>query len=281
MLKRLIVAAVGIPAAFYLVYLGGWPLAAALAALAGVGAFEVYRLADGGGVRALVLLGILGAVAMPFGALMARPGGPLEPRWLPLLGGGWIIAIMLVALGTRSPQERPLAAVSITVFGAIYTGGLPSFLLWLRHSPIAPTPWAATWLVFLPLAATWICDTLAMLGGSVIGGPKLAPVVSPKKTWAGTVAGGVGAVLIAPVYGRFVLEPLGMSIPFLALLLIGLGVGILGQLGDLAKSLFKREANVKDSGGFFPGHGGVVDRFDSLYWVIPTTVLILRAFEAA
>jgi phosphatidate cytidylyltransferase len=73
----------------------------------------------------------------------------------------------------------------------------------------------------------------------------------------------------------------GITIPIVALLLIGLGVGTVGQLGDLAKSLYKREAGVKDSGTFFPGHGGVLDRLDSLYFVIPTTVLILRAFEAA
>jgi phosphatidate cytidylyltransferase len=82
------------------------------------------------------------------------------------------------------------------------------------------------------------------------------------------------------VYGQFVLERVGIHIPFAALLLTGVAVGTLGQLGDLAESLFKREAGVKDSGAFFPGHGGVLDRLDSLYWAIPLTVIVLRAFDA-
>jgi phosphatidate cytidylyltransferase len=72
-----------------------------------------------------------------------------------------------------------------------------------------------------------------------------------------------------------------VRIPLPALMLVGLAIGTLGQLGDIAESLFKREAGVKDSGTFFPGHGGVLDRLDSLYWGIPVTVIILRAFHAA
>ena len=171
-------------------------------------------------------------------------------------------------------------AVSVTAFGALYAGGLPAFLLWLRHGAVSRSAWAATWLVFLPLALTWISDTLAMIGGSLVGGAKLAPVLSPKKTWAGAVAGAVAAPLLAPLYGRWVLGAVGIEVPVVALVLVGLGVGILGQLGDLAESLFKREAGVKDSGGFFPGHGGVLDRLDSLYWGIPVTVVVLKAFGA-
>jgi phosphatidate cytidylyltransferase len=274
--KRLVVAAVGIPAAFYLVYLGGWFLAATLALLAALGALELYRLAGHDGVQPLVTVGVLGALAMPFAALGARR--LTDGRILVLLGAAWLLVIMLLALRARTPQDRPLAAVAITSFGALYTGGLPSFLLWLRESTAASDAWSATWLVFLPLALTWICDSLAMAGGSLVGGAKLAPVISPHKTWAGFVVGAIGATLLAPLYGYLVLDRVGVHVPILALLLVGLGIGTLGQLGDLAESLFKREAQVKDSGSFFPGHGGVLDRLDSLYWGIPTTVLILRMF---
>jgi phosphatidate cytidylyltransferase len=224
----------------------------------------------------LVQIGVLGALAMPFAALGARRFG--DARLLVLLGAAWMVVVMLLALRTRTPQDRPLAAVAITAFGALYTGGLPSFLLWLRESPAASSAWAATWLVFLPLALTWICDSLAMAGGNWVGGAKLAPVISPHKTWSGFVTGAIGATLLGPLYGYLVLDRVGVHVPVLALLLVGLGIGTLGQLGDLAESLFKREAQVKDSGSFFPGHGGVLDRLDSLYWGIPTTALILRAF---
>ena len=274
------VAAVGIPAAFYLVYLGGWFLVATLSALGGLGAAELFRLAERRAVRPLFSAGVVGALLMPLMVTAAVTGRPVDAPWAALLLAGWLILIMLVALRLRSPEDRPLSAVAITAFGALYTGGLPAFLVWLRESPSAVTPLAGTWLVFLPLAITWICDSLAMLGGSMIGGARLAPVLSPKKTWSGAIVGALGAAIIGPLYGMLVLERVGVRIPTVALVLVGLGIGTIGQLGDIAESLFKREAGVKDSGTFFPGHGGVLDRLDSLYWGIPITVIILRAFHS-
>jgi phosphatidate cytidylyltransferase len=274
------VAAVGIPAALYLVYLGGWFLVATLSALAALGASELYRLAEQRAVRPLFHLGMIGALWMPIGVFALRTGRPVSFPWVVLIGVAWLILIMLMALKERAPEDRPLSAVAITAFGAVYTGGLPAFLVWLRESPAAGSPWAATWLVFLPLSLTWICDSLAMMGGSLIGGAKLAPVLSPKKTWSGALVGAAGAAILGPVYGVLVLERVGLRLPVAALVLVGVGVGTIGQLGDIAESLFKREAGVKDSGTFFPGHGGVLDRLDSLYWSIPTTVMVLLAFKA-
>ena len=114
-----------------------------------------------------------------------------------------------------------------------------------------------------------------MAGGRLIGGPKLAPVLSPNKTWAGACSGGVGGVMIGAVYGALVLAPTGVVIPLWQLAVFGLAITIAGQVGDIIESLFKREAGVKDSGSFFPGHGGVLDRLDSLYWVLPTSVAML------
>ena len=166
----------------------------------------------------------------------------------------------------------------MTVFGATYAGGLPAFLLVLRHAEAALSVWAALWLVFLPLVVTWVSDTAAMAGGSLIGGRRLAPVLSPNKTWAGAISGSVGALLLAPVYG--LLAPEGVSLAVWQLAVFGLVISVVGQGGDVAESLIKREVGVKDSGTFFPGHGGVLDRFDSLYWAIPTSVLMLMLFGA-
>jgi phosphatidate cytidylyltransferase len=131
--------------------------------------------------------------------------------------------------------------------------------------------------VFFPLVVTWVCDTAAMFAGRAIGGPKLAPVVSPGKTRAGGVAGVIGALVVAPVFARFVFPPLGVAGSLAALLLIAAVLGVLGQVGDLAESLFKREAGVKDSSHLIPGHGGVLDRLDALYVVIPVTAALYRA----
>ncbi len=276
--RRILVAAVGIPLALLIVYVGGWALAGLLAVFGVLGANETYRLALRGGVRPLAVTGSLGAAAMPLATAAslggARPGGGL---WA-LAVAGWVMLTVGLA-ARRGPGERPLAAIGITLFGAAYAGGLPAFLLVLRHGGVASSAWAATWLVFLPLAVVWICDSLAMAGGAVVGGAKLAPVLSPNKTWAGAIVGSASALVVAPVYGAILLRPHGVELPWWQLMIFGLVVSAAGQMGDVAESLLKREVGVKDSGGIFPGHGGVLDRFDALYWALPLSVALLYLFE--
>jgi phosphatidate cytidylyltransferase len=274
--RRIGVAAIGIPATVGLIYLGGWALVAVLAALGAVGAFELYRLAARQGVRALVVPGCVGAALFPAAAWLTMPAGPgLAPRWFAFLMALWLIGVMATAVATRPPNDGPTAGLGVTVLGALYAGGFPAFLLLLRH-PAAPLgAVAGTALALFPLVLTWICDTFAMAGGALIGGPKLAPVLSPAKTWAGAVTGTLGALLAALAYGRWALAPLGVPLSPTILLVSAAAVAALGQLGDVAESLFKREAGVKDSGAVFPGHGGVLDRLDSLYWAIPTVALVV------
>jgi phosphatidate cytidylyltransferase len=273
--QRILVAAIGIPATFALLYFGGWLLSGALAALGVLGALEFYRLAGARGHRPLALPGTVGAALMPLAA-WAGQAGSLGSWQGPAVGGAlWLTAVHAAAMVRRRPEQGPMAAVGITVFGALYAGGLPAFLLILRHFPGTPSPWAGAALAGLPLVLTWICDTGAMAGGAWIGGPKLAPVLSPAKTWAGALAGAAAATVAAPLYGRWVLSPLGVLLPWTLLAGCGLVAATVGQLGDLAESLFKREAGVKDSGGVFPGHGGVLDRLDSLYWNIPVITGLL------
>jgi phosphatidate cytidylyltransferase len=279
MIRRVAVAAVGIPTALGIVYLGGWVLAGLLALFGVAGAAEFYRLGSRAGVRPLVHPGYLGAAALPLLAFALAPGGPgLDARWALVAVVGWFIGTAALGLATRRPADQPLESVSLTVFAALYAGGLPAFLLTIRHGAAFSSPWAATWLVFLPLAVTWVSDSLAMGGGSLIGGRKLAPVVSPNKTWAGAISGTLGGAVLAPLYGMLVLQPLGIAVSWWLLVVFGLVISTVGQLGDLAESLFKRQVGVKDSGTFFPGHGGVLDRFDSLYWVVPTSAALFAAF---
>lgn len=269
-----------IPSALAVVYLGGWALTLSLAAFGVVGASEFYRLAEAGGVRALKVIGLVGAALPALAAFGVSSDGPgWGPEWFVFLISLWVIGILTIAMRTRSPDEQPLASVSVTVFGALYAGGMTAFAILLRHPEAPYTSWGATWLVFLPLAVVWICDSLAMGFGSWIGGAKLAPVLSPNKTWAGAISGSVGGgFIVAPVYGHFILERVGIALPVWQLIVLGLVVSSLGQVGDVAESLFKREAGVKDSGAFFPGHGGVLDRFDSIYWALPVAAIILRLY---
>jgi phosphatidate cytidylyltransferase len=181
-------------------------------------------------------------------------------------------------LMARAPADRPMSATGVTLLGVGYTGALPAFLLAIRHTEYPVRSWTGAWLVFFPLVVTWVCDTAAMFAGRAFGGPKLAPRVSPGKTWSGSTAGLIGGILIAPVFGSLIFPRVGLDIPLWQLGAIAASLSVIGQVGDLVESLFKREAGVKDSSHLIPGHGGVLDRFDSLYFVIPAAAVLYRVF---
>jgi phosphatidate cytidylyltransferase len=125
---------------------------------------------------------------------------------------------------------------------------------------------------------TWVCDTAAMFGGRTFGGPKLSPVVSPGKTRSGAIAGVVGALAVAPLFSEWLFPRAGLVLGLGQALAIAGVLSVVGQVGDLAESLFKREAGVKDSSRLLPGHGGILDRLDSLYFVVPVTAAMYRFF---
>jgi phosphatidate cytidylyltransferase len=279
---RVLVAAIAIPVAAAVIYAGGWVLAGMLAVLAVAGTLELYRMAEQAGLRPILMPGVAGAALIPLGVFAALPaGGAVPVRWLVFAAAGWLILTVSIGTFSRGTGDRPLASVAVTLFAAVYAGGLPAFLLPIRHAPGLPSPLAASALVLLPLVTTWICDTAAMEVGMRVGGPRLAPLLSPKKTWSGAIGGSLGGVIAAPLFGVLALERLGIALPLWQLALFGLVVSTVGQIGDVSESLFKREVGIKDSGTFFPGHGGVLDRLDSLYWVLPTAAFLLALFRIA
>lgn len=292
--QRVVVAAVGIPLAVAVVWYGGLALVVLVSLVAVLGTRELFGLAQHGGVRPLRGLGMTGAALIPCVVwVIAGPANesltPLEsfvavllrPIWLwvqwPLVALLAPLVVLAGVLWRRTPEQRPLEAAAITLFGPLYCGLLPSALLLIRFGGGPDRSWPATWLVFFPLAATWLCDSFAMWGGKAIGGPKLWPSVSPGKTRSGGVAGLLGGVVGAVVFLLVALRPVGVSFPLWQAALMGLVLAVVAQAGDLAESLFKREAGVKDSSGLIPGHGGVLDRFDSLYFVLPVATVLYRA----
>ncbi len=281
MVRRIAFAVVAIPLALAVVWYGGFLLSTLVVVVAVLGTNELFGLAERQGVRPSRVLGLSTAVVVPLIAYATL----IDPRTRDVVGAAWPYAIALWllivltwALIARTPQERPLSAVGTVVLAAAYTISLPTFLLAIRHGQHVERSWAGASLVFFPLVVTWVCDTAAMLGGRAIGGPKLAPVVSPGKTRAGGIAGVIGGLAVAPIFGLFVLLKVGLEASMSELLLIAGVLAVVGQVGDLAESLFKREAGVKDSSQLIPGHGGVLDRFDSLYFVIPTAAALYRLF---
>jgi phosphatidate cytidylyltransferase len=281
LLRRVGFATVAIPLALLIVWYGGLLLALLLAVAGALATRELFDLAEHGGVRPARTLGLVSAAAIApitYATIAAADVRAVVAEAWPYAAGLWLLTVLLWGLLARSPADRPLEAVAVTVLAVAYTAGLPAFLLAIRHSGFGPRSWAGAWLVFFPLVVTWVVDTAAMFGGRAMGGPKLAPTVSPGKTRSGSLAGVVGGLVVAPVFAAAVFPRVGLDIPLWQLIAIAAVLGVIGQAGDLAESLFKREAGVKDSSHLIPGHGGVLDGLDSLYFVVPVTAAMYRLF---
>ena len=271
--KRVVVAVVAAPLALGAVYLGGLPLALFLAVAGGVGAWELYRMARHGGSDALASLGVPLAAALPLVVHLER----LQLLRSPLAVGGVVfVALLGAAIWARGVGGRPLETVAVTAFGVLYTGGMLAFGYTLRHHRFVVDAAAGTALVFFPVILTWVSDIGAYFVGRALGKRKLIPAVSPGKTVAGAVGAVVVTMAAAPLYNSFVLRPVAeLALSPWTAVIFGLLVSAAAQVGDLAESMLKREAGVKDSSHILPGHGGILDRLDSLYFVLPVAHLVL------
>jgi phosphatidate cytidylyltransferase len=279
LLVRIAFAVPAIAVAVTVLWRGGWLLAGLLAVLGVLGTREVYAFARRQGIDPLDMLGYVGAAAIPFGANWVIEA---DISWIGptlALGALWLMAVLVAATVARGPERRPLSAVSVTVFGCLYASALLAFIIPIRHGIHSEAhPLASTALVLFPLALTWIGDTCAMAGGTLVGGAKLAPVLSPRKTWAGAVAGVIGSLVAALAFGHWVFARFALELPVAQLLTIALIVAVAAQVGDVVESLFKREVGLKDSSALIPGHGGALDRLDSLYFVVPVSAMLFWVF---
>jgi phosphatidate cytidylyltransferase len=279
--QRVAFAVVAIPAALAIVWQGGLLLAALLAVVAWLGTAELLRFARQLGLAAFAPLALVTAAAFPLLAwgTLTDPtvAGRVAAAW-PYAVAVWLLVALLATLARVAPSARPLASTAVTLLAPLYAGALPAFLLAMRHSHFGSRSAAGTALVFFPLVTVWVVDSVAMTVGKRVGGPKFSPVVSPNKTWSGTIGGFVGGLALAPLYHLLVLQPLAVDVSPWHLLVIAAVLGVMGQLGDLTESLFKREVGFKDSSHLIPGHGGVLDRFDSLYFAIPLAATLYQIF---
>lgn len=261
--KRVAVAAVGIPITVALAYLGGYWLAGLIALMASVAAWEFGRMYRGAGLSPAPVVSAILALAYVFMAA-GLPIGEYAV-WATLMTVGVGAVIMIRA----APDSPPGLTVMITLFGAVYTGVLLSFGQLLRNMDGTSPGWRGAAIVFLPVAITWIGDSAAYFVGRAIGRHKLAPVISPNKTWEGAIAGFVATVLCALLWA-WVTEPIvEWTMSWAQVAGLGAVVSVAGQIGDLFESRFKRDCGVKDSSNLLPGHGGFLDRVDALLFVFP------------
>ncbi len=278
--RRLAVAGVGIPLCAFVTFIGGYVFATGLGLVAAVGYWEYAGMIRGSGTRAFRALGSIAAFLYPVVVLFAQFHGAA------LYAAGLLMGFSALAMATIDVEEGPIKSAAATAFGVLYLGGLLSFGVpiregWFMFRPdVAPTTDSVsrTLFFFFPLAITWVADTAAYFGGRAFGKRPLAPKVSPNKTIAGAVFALLAALLVAVVYSRLVL-PGAWALDWLPTLAFGLTVGVLAIIGDLVESALKRECGVKDSSHLLPGHGGVLDRLDSVLWALPTAFFFMALLK--
>lgn len=263
--QRVATAIVGIPALVVVLFLGRWWIAALILVVALLAGAETFRLLGQAGYRSLAWLGTtIGVVLVIAGILFTDAH---EKAFLFLVAG-----FMLAAIGSflRADPRDGLATLMTTVFGGLYVG-LLGFLprlagLDLDMAPAAQVTGlldAGRWWLVVTVLGVWAYDTGAYFSGRIIGGPRFLTSISPSKTWAGAI----GGLLAATAVAALLLWSLGRN-PAEALIL-GPLIAIAAQAGDLVESMLKRAAGAKDSGRLFPGHGGILDRVDSLLFAGP------------
>lgn len=264
---RVTTALIGAPVAVGLMWIGGWPFVLAVVLLALAAQYELFGMLEAKGGEPQRVLGLV------LGAIVALHA--VWPGWWVAAVVG-VIALLVVELFRK--KEQPLENLSGTLFSLAYPVLLLSFLIDLRQVRAPGIDGdGAFWLTLTTLLLVWATDTLAYFSGRAFGKHKLMPRVSPKKTWEGSIGGLLGAVGVGIVLKLLVL-------PFLSALdivVIALICGALGQIGDLAESVFKRAAGVKDSGNLLPGHGGLLDRVDSLLFAVPLVYLYVATVVLA
>jgi phosphatidate cytidylyltransferase len=257
--SRVLVTIVGVPVVLYLVYLGDWWLFGLAAFAALVALHELYVMARS--LRPLVLAGYAGALAALLGAEL---GGA---EWML---GGFMLTLLLAFLlyGIAETRQTATITMSATILGVAWIALGLGHLLLLRD-----VPEHGRLAVFTVLIAVFADDTAAYLIGRLIGRHKLAPSLSPGKTWEGFVAGTIAAIAVA-FFALY--EQDFLTIP--ESIVLGAAVALAGAAGDLFESALKRDLHVKDSGQLLGGHGGMLDRIDSLLFAAVAAFYVVIAF---
>jgi phosphatidate cytidylyltransferase len=276
-LKKTIVALIWMPVFIFLCYQGGLWLLLPIMAVAIVGMGEYYSATFKKGHRPAALLGYLAGTLI----LLVTQYAPAYLREGMLLAVIiFLVGFTLLAQFGNRPDQSAVNNSAVTAFGVIYVALMLSFMIRMRqldlpaavHFAGAIEFWHRCGALLIAMVPVWCCDVLAQMVGRSLGRHKLAPTVSPNKTIEGSLAGFVAAMIGAVVVSFWV------GLPWYHALLLGALAGIVGQLGDLGKSVLKRDLQIKDFGTLFGPHGGVLDRFDAVMFSIPLSYLYLWLF---
>ena len=267
LVKRLVASALFLPCLFVIARRGGYFFLALVDIMILVGLWEFYRMMEAKGLRPYKAMGILGGLALSWYVYFQQ--GIYANVFLGVI----FIGVMVLELARR---ERGLAVyhISVTVFGVFYVAWLGSHLILLRELPhLRGLDYSLGFsFVTVTFAVTWCYDTGAYFVGSLFGRHQIFPRISPGKTIEG-VAGGIALAFAGAFLARSLVAPYLSPVAAAGL---AVGGSVLGQLGDLCESMIKRDVKIKDASKTIPGHGGVLDRFDSLLFTAPLVYYIFK-----
>jgi phosphatidate cytidylyltransferase len=278
--QRVLSAVLLLPLLVVVIWWNVWSVAATVLVATVVALFELYAAFRQGGYQPRVAVGLACALAIIL-ALALQATFSLD-LILPVLTLS-IIASLIAELAYES-QPGSLPSWGLSLAGAFYVAWLLGHFILLRSlgTPLHDTIFkqlgmqpGVAWIYYV-CAVTWLQDTGAYFVGRQFGRHKLAPMLSPKKTWEGAAGGMIAAVLT----GAGCVLLLGLPITLLQGALLGVVGGIVGPLGDLSESLIKRQVGLKDAGNLIPGHGGLLDRVDSLLFSAPILYYLIVLFTS-
>ena len=265
--KRILVAIFGIPLLIAGTFFGGWFFFILIAIVSAVSQWEFYSIQGNKNIQPQAGTGIISGMIMLLG---------IETGYWLVAGALLMIALMIILASEMFRRHTNVSAnIGVTLLGILYIPFFLGTLLYIRTEMdhLAPAvSYAGFKLVAVIFITIWICDTFAYSFGRILGKRRLFKKVSPNKTWAGAIAGVAGSILVLTIVWMLDILPLNWT----ECLIIGMVIGVVGQTGDLVESWFKRDAGVKDSSSLLPGHGGMLDRFDSIIFVSPAIFLFIN-----
>jgi phosphatidate cytidylyltransferase len=264
--KRVIVGLVLLPLASFFIWLGGWPYALGITAMLCIAGWEYWRMTHNGGYSPSLILLIGGIMAFGLVQLIFQPAKN-EYTFSLLILATMTVSVCRFELG----EDLPASNFALNIAGLVYLGWMGSYLISLRNLP------DGIWWVAITLPAAWASDVGAFFVGSQIGKHRMAPRVSPRKSWEGYFGGLPFAVAWSVSVAWFAQGQVASITPIKGALL-GLAIGLTAPLGDLFESLLKRQFGIKDTSHILPGHGGIMDRIDSTLWTGVISFFLISLF---